>query len=61
MAAPIPPSPGGCCCSVPSIGFCFLCLLCSLCWEEDVSVCCDGALHSSYYMCLQPVYLVRGS
>ena len=37
---------GGCCC-IPGIGFCFLCVLCSFCWEEDVSVCFDGAIHSS--------------
>lgn len=36
---------GGCCC-VLGFRVCFLCLLCSFCWEEDASVHCDGHLHS---------------
>ncbi|RRT80377.1 hypothetical protein B296_00005422 [Ensete ventricosum] len=28
-------------------GVCFLCFLCPICWEEAVSVCSNGALHSS--------------
>ena len=37
---------GGCCC-IFGIGVCFLCVLCSFCWEETLSVYCDGTLHSS--------------
>lgn len=37
---------GGSCC-LPSIRVCFLCLLRTLCGEEDVSVCGDGNLHTS--------------
>ena len=36
---------GGYCCVYGS-GVCLLCVLCSFCWKEDVSVCCNGPLHT---------------
>lgn len=36
---------GGYCCFFGS-GVCLLCVLCSFCWEEDVSVHCYGPLHT---------------
>lgn len=36
---------GGYCCVFGS-GICLLCIFCSFCWEEDVSVCCHGPLHT---------------
>lgn len=35
---------GGCC--VFGFGVCVLCVLRSFCWEEDLSVYCDGPLHT---------------
>ncbi|KAL7181550.1 hypothetical protein ACSBR1_040444 [Camellia fascicularis] len=47
MAAPLPSPPGGSCCCVCGIGVCFLCILCSFCWEKIVPVYCNRPLHSS--------------
>lgn len=38
-------SGGGGCCVLVS-GVCLLCVFRSLCWKEDVSVYCDGPLHT---------------
>jgi hypothetical protein len=37
---------GGCCC-ISGTGVCFLCVLCSFCGEEVISIHSDGNLHSS--------------
>jgi len=37
---------GGYCCVFGS-GICLLCIFCSFCWEEDLSVCCHGPLHTT--------------
>lgn len=60
------PCEGGGCFCVSCFGVCFLCVLCSFCWEEDFSIYYNGNLHSSgepfhissfsFFMCSWTVY-----
>jgi len=47
---------GGYCCFFGS-WFCFLCVLCSFCWEEDLSVYCYWTLHT-FGKSISSLYLV---